>query len=173
MVLLKLFFSFFKISLFAVGGAYSFLPLVESEVVQHHQWLDRSEFLEVVGIVKVFPGAISINFATYTGYKVAGIPGVIVANAANMLPPVLLILFAARLYLKYKDIPAVRSAFTMAQYAVFAMILAVAIQLVNKSQLLEFKHLAVVAAAFSLFLFTRIHPVFVIFAAAAFGVLLR
>jgi len=173
MIYLQLFVSFFKISLCAIGGAYSFLPLVEREVVQYHQWLDKPEFLEVVGIVKVFPGAISINFATYTGYKVAGIPGAIVANIANMLPPVLLILFAARLYLKYKDVPAVRSAFTMAQYAVFAMILAVAIQLVNKPQLLQVKHLAVVVAAFSLFLFTQIHPVFVILAAAAFGILLR
>jgi chromate transport protein ChrA len=86
---------------------------------------------------------------------------------------VLLILFASRLYLKYKDIPAVRSAFTMAQYAVFAMILAVAIQLVNKSQLFEIKHLAVVIIAFSLFLFTQLHPVVVILAAAVFGVLVR
>jgi len=73
MVLLKLFLSFLKIGLFAIGGAYSFLPLIERETVQYHHWLDKPEFLEVLGIVKIFPGAISIKFATYTGYKVAGI----------------------------------------------------------------------------------------------------
>ncbi|MHC4654943.1 MAG: chromate transporter [Planctomycetota bacterium] len=36
--------------------------------------LDKTDFLEVVGITKMFPGAISIKFATYTGYKPAGIP---------------------------------------------------------------------------------------------------
>jgi chromate transporter len=173
MVLLQLFFSFFKIGLFAIGGAYSFLPLTEREVVQYHQWLDKGEFLEVTGIVKAFPGAISIKFATYTGYKVAGIPGAVVANIANLLPPVLLILLAAKFYMKYRDLPAVKSAFTMVQYAVFAMIVAVAFQAVNKAQLLEFKYAAVVVGSFALFIFTRIHPIFVITAAGALGVLLR
>ncbi|MHC4720497.1 MAG: chromate transporter, partial [Planctomycetota bacterium] len=89
MVLLKLFVTFLRIGFFAFGGAYSFLPLVEREVVENHQWLEKGEFLEVLGIVKVVPGAISIKFATYTGYKVAGVPGAIVANIANLLPPVL------------------------------------------------------------------------------------
>lgn len=61
MVLLKLFITFLKIGFFAFGGAYSFLPLVEREVVQNHCWLEGPEFLEVVGIARVFPGAISIG----------------------------------------------------------------------------------------------------------------
>lgn len=173
MAFLKLFVSFLKIGTFAIGGTYSFMPLVEEEVVQGHHWLDKPEFLELVGLAKVFPGAISIKFATYTGYKVAGIPGAIVANVANMLQPVLLILLAARFYTKYKELPAVRGAFTMVQYAVFAMIIAVAIQLVNKSQLLEPKYIAVVAVSFLLFAFTRVHPILVITAAGFPGVLLR
>jgi len=33
-VLLKLFFSFLRVGFFAIGGAYSFLPLIEKEVVE-------------------------------------------------------------------------------------------------------------------------------------------
>jgi chromate transporter len=77
MILLKLFLTFSKIGLFAIGGAYSFFPLAEKEIVQYHQWLDKAEFLEVLGIVKVFPGA-SIKIATHIGYKVAGVPGAII-----------------------------------------------------------------------------------------------
>ena len=58
MVLLKLFLAFLKIGLFAFGGAYSFVPLIEREVVDNNQWLAKPEFLEILGIVKVFPGAI-------------------------------------------------------------------------------------------------------------------
>ena len=64
MILLKLFLVFFKVGLFAIGGAYSFLPLVEQEVVQGQRWMSRSEFLEVTGMVEIFPGAISIKLAT-------------------------------------------------------------------------------------------------------------
>jgi chromate transporter len=172
MILAKLFLSFLKIGLFAVGGAYSFLPLIERETVHYHQWLGRSEFLEVLGIVKVFPGAISIKFATYTGYKVAGIPGAVVANLGNLLAPVLLILIATYVYSKYKDAPVVRGAFTMVQYAVFAMIIAVAIQLVDKTQILQLKYVVVIALSFGLFFLTKIHPAFIIMGAAALGAVL-
>jgi len=173
MILWKLFFAFFKVGLFAVGGAYAFLPLMEKEVVDAHQWLDKVEFLEVLGLVKIFPGAISIKFATYTGYKMAGIPGVIAANIGNLLAPVVLILLATYLYSRYKSRPAIEAGFTMVQYAIFAMIIAVAFQLVDRSRLAEPKYLIVAVASFALFAFTRINPALIIIGAGVTGALLR
>ena len=173
MILAKLFAAFFKIGLFAFGGAYSFLPLIEKEVVQNHNWLDKPEFLEVVGIAKVLPGALSIKFATYTGYKVAGVPGAIVANLANLLPPVLLIMFASLLYSKYKDIAFVKAGLEMVQYAVFAMIIAVGIQLVDTQRIFELKHILVIVVSFVLFLSAKVHPAFVIMTTGILGAVLR
>lgn len=173
MVLFKLFIVFSKISLVAFGGAYSFLPLIEREVVENNHWLDKTEFLEVVGITKMFPGAISIKFATYTGYKLAGVPGAIVANFANLLPPVLFIMLASLLYSKYKDVPFVKASLQMAQYAIFAMIIAVAIQLVDKSHVFQLKYVFVIVASFALFLCTKIHPAFIIMGAGMLGAILR
>ena len=173
MILLKLFVVFFRIGFFAFGGAYFFLPLLEKETVQSYQWLEKQEFLEVVGMSKVLPGAISIKFATYTGYKVAGIPGVIIANIANLLPPILFIMAAFLLYSKYKNIPFVKAGLEMVQYAVFAMIIAVAIQLVDKSHIFQFKYILVIAASFALFIFTKIHPAFIIICAGLLGGIIR
>jgi chromate transporter len=173
MVLLKIFMVFSKISLFAFGGAYSFLPLIQSEVVQNHHWLNESEFLEVAGITKLFPGAISIKFATYTGYKIAGIPGAVIANIANLLPPVLFVMIASLLYSRYKDIPFIRAGFEMVQYAIFAMIIAVAIQLVDKNHILQLKYIIVVIASFGLFLYAKVHPAFIIIATGILGAVLR
>lgn len=171
MVLLELFTAFLRISLFAFGGGSSFLPLIEREVVENHHWLDRPEFLEVLGIARVVPGALSIKFATYTGYKVAGIPGAVVANFANLLPAVVFIMIALLVYSKYKDVPFIKAGMEMVQYAVFAMIIAVAIQLVDKTQVFQLKYLFVIAASFVLFFLTRIHPAFIIIGAGLFGVL--
>ena len=173
MVLWKLFFPFFKVGLFAIGGAYSFLPLMEKEMVDYHHWLAKSEFLEVLGLVKIFPGAISIKFATYTGYKVAGVPGVIAANVGNLLAPVVLILCATYLYSKYKDRPGVAAGFTMIQYAIFAMIIAVALQLVDRTGLLQAKSLAVVIVSCALFMFTRVNPALIIIGAGVIGAVLK
>jgi len=169
MILLKLFLVFFKVGLFAIGGAYSFLPLMEQEVVRGQGWMDKSEFLEVTGMVEIFPGAISIKFATYTGYKVAGIPGAVIANIANLLPPVLFIMMASLIYSKCRNAPRVGAALQMVRYAVFAMIVAVAIRLVDKSHLLEPRVLLVVAVSFLLLTLTKTHPAIVIIGAAVFG----
>ena len=169
MVLLKLFFAFLKIGFFAFGGGYSFVPLIEREVVDNNQWLIKSEFLEILGIVKVFPGAISIKFATYTGYKVAGVPGAIVANFANILAPILFIMMVSLLYSKYKDVPFVKGSLGMIQYAVFAMIIAVGLQLVDKTGVFQLKNSIVVLVAFAFFILTKIHPAFIIMGAALYG----
>ena len=173
MVLLRLFFVFFKVGLFAIGGAYSFLPLVEREVVESHKWLTRPEFLDVTGMVELFPGAISIKFATYTGYKVAGIPGAIVANAANLLPPVLFMIVASLIYSRCAGKPAVQGALLMVRYAVFAMLLAIAIKLVDARGLLELRVLVAVVAAFLLLAVAKVHPALVIVAAAIYGALVK
>ena len=173
MILVRLFLTFLRIGLFAIGGAYSFLPLLEREIIEKYHWLTREEFLDVLGAVRILPGAISIKYATYTGYKIAGIPGVIAANLANLLGPVLLILLVMSLYTKYKDLPAAKSAFNVIQLAVFAMIIAVAFQLINLTQLLQLKSILIVVACFILFIYTRIHPALIIIGAGILGTFLR
>ena len=169
MILLKLFIVFFRVACFAVGGAYSFLPLMEKELVNNYHWLDKNEFLEVVGMVELFPGAISIKFATYTGYKVAGIPGIIIANFANLLPPLLLMVIMSIVYSKYKNVATMKAALEMVRYAVIALIIAIAVKLVDRSNIVQLKYIVVIIASMALFIFAKIHPAFIIIGAALYG----
>lgn len=173
MILVKLFLVFTKISLFAIGGAYSFLPLLEKELVQRYQWMGREEFLDILGIVKVFPGAISIKYASYTGYKIAGLSGVIVANIGNLLGPLTLIIIASSFYAKYKNLPSVKGAFNMIQLSVFAMIIAVAFQLINVGQLMQLRSLLVIVISFTLFVYTKINPALIIIGTGILGAFLK
>lgn len=173
MILLNLFLVFFRVGLFAIGGAYSFLPLIEKEVVQQYQWLTKEEFLDVLGIVKIFPGAISIKYATYTGYKIAGLPGAIIANIGNLLAPAVLILFASILYAKYKELPAVKSAFSTIQLVIFAMIIALAFEIVTINNLTHFRSLLIIILSFTLFIYTKIHPALIILCAGMLGAILK
>jgi chromate transporter len=169
MILLKLFFVFFRVALFAIGGAYSFLPLMEKELVNNYHWLDKNEFLDVMGMSELFPGAISIKFATYAGYKVAGVPGIIVANCANLLPPLLLMLLVSLVYSKYKHIAVIKGALEMARYAMIALIFGIAVKMVNVGNLAQFKYVIVLLISFILFTSTKIHPAFIIVGAALYG----
>ncbi len=171
MIYLQLFLSFFKIGLFAIGGAYSFLPLTEREIVEKYHWLSRAEFLDVSGFVKIFPGAISVKYATYTGYKTGGILGVIIANFANLLAPACFVIFASVLCNKYKDIPRVKAVFKIVQVTVFAMIIATAFQTIELNQLKSWFSIVVIITAFCLFIYTKIEPAFIIIFSGILGFL--
>ena len=169
MVLINLFLAFLRVGLFAIGGAYSFLPLVEKEVVQRYHWLTREEFLDVQGITQVFPGAISIKYATYTGYKMGGFLGVLLANLGNILAPTLLVIFASVFYTKYKNAPSFKGAFEAIRFCVFAMIIAVAFQTVDMRNLIQFRSILIVVLSLTLFSFTKVHPAIIIILAGILG----
>ena len=173
MVLLNLFLAFLKIGFFAVGGAYSFLPLVKNEVVENHHWLSNEEFADMSGITQIFPGAISIKYATYTGYKMGGIPGVILAIIGSVLAPTILILLATILYTRYKDLNFLKETLNTIRLTVFAMIIAIAFQMVDFHNLIQAKSLIIIVFTLSIFLFTKVPPGVVIVFAGLVGTFWR
>ncbi|MDC7230210.1 MAG: chromate transporter [Sphaerochaetaceae bacterium] len=102
-ILFTLFFSFFQIGLFSIGGGYAAMPLIQAQTVDIHGWLTATEFADLVTIAEMTPGPIAINSATFVGMKVAGIAGVVVATLGNILPSVIIMLLLAHLYAKYRE----------------------------------------------------------------------
>ena len=90
--LYQLFWSFFKIGTFTIGGGYAMIPLMEKELVDRRHWLDRDDFLDILAVSQAMPGVFAVNMATNIGYKLRGILGSIVSVAGNILIPVLIIL---------------------------------------------------------------------------------
>lgn len=121
----ELFLSFLKVGMLSFGGAYSLLPVIENEVVKNHQWLTQDEFLQVLGIVEFVPGAISIKFATYTGFKTAGIFGAVAANVGNMIFPAGLMLIVYFTLSHFQKNPYIVKAFEGIKYAVIGMIIVI------------------------------------------------
>jgi len=157
----NLFYSFLKVGSFSFGGAYSLIPLIEKEVVANHQWITNDEFLKVLGMVEIFPGAISIKFATYTGYKVAGVPGAIVANVGNLFTPSVLIIFSTY----------VVKSFTAIKYAVAGMIVVIMFQYVFKSGV-GYKEIIFLSLGIILYAVFKLHPIVVIIISAILGILI-
>ncbi|MBL7127963.1 MAG: chromate transporter [Ignavibacteria bacterium] len=169
--LINLFWSFLKVGSFSFGGAYSLIPLIENEVVQNHQWLSQDEFLKVLGMVEIFPGAISIKFATYTGYKVAGVAGVIVANLGNMAVPAIIITVAAYFYSHIEENKYFVKGFKGIKYVIIGIILAILIKYFNQS-FNDWKSFIFVVLGFGLTYWFNIHPVIIIVGAALLALLI-
>ena len=169
--LLKLLLSFFKVGAFSFGGAYSLIPLIEKEAVEINHWLTNDEFLKILGMVDVFPGAISIKYATYVGYKAAGIPGVIMANLGNLLVPVTLMILAFIFYSKFEKNIYVEKAFQGVKFAVVGMVVGIMIQYFFKSDF-QWISLIFVALGLILILVFKLHPAFVVIIEAVLALII-
>ena len=107
MVLLQLYWSFFKIGLFSIGGGYDSLPLIQKEVVDLHQWITMTEFTDIITISQMTPGPIAINTSTFVGTQIGGLLGAIVATLGCVSPSFIIVLFLAHIYVKYRNLDTV------------------------------------------------------------------
>lgn len=170
-VLFDLFYTFFKIGFFTFGGGYAMLPLMQREFINTHQWLTQSEFIDIIAIAEMTPGPISINAATYVGYKVAGVLGSTFATLGLVTPSLLMILIIARLFKQFKSSPLVKGILSGIRPAVIALIFS-AVFILGKSVLVEIRAVMIALAAFLLLMGGWLDPVAVILVSAVLGVLL-
>lgn len=122
MIYLQLFWSFFQVGLFSIGGGYAALPQIQNQVVDVHKWLSLSEFADVITISQMTPGPIALNAATFVGTKMAGILGAVVATFGNILPSCIIVMVLAYFYTKYKNLKGVQGVLGGLRPAVVAMI---------------------------------------------------
>ena len=132
MILLKLFLTFMKIGLFAFGGGHAMIPLIEHDCVEKKKWITHDEMMNLTIIAESTPGPISINCATYVGYKQKGLLGAIVATIGMVLPS-LIILFIISLFLdRFLEIKWVYNAFLGIKCAVGLLIFDAGTKMIKK-----------------------------------------
>ena len=63
----------------------------ERKFVDHYHWIEEDEMLDLVAIAQSSPGAIAVNGAIIVGYKLAGIPGMLVSVIGAIIPPMVIL----------------------------------------------------------------------------------
>lgn len=178
MILLELFWSFFQVGLFSIGGGYAALPLIQNQVVINHAWLNMSEFTDIITISQMTPGPIAINSATFVGTRIAGLVGAIVATLGCVLPSFIIVLLLAMLYKKYKNIKYVQGVLKSLQPAVVGLIASAGIVIVQNALFggnaisfgsIHFIALALIAVCITVLRKTKFDPIFVMIGAGVIG----
>ena len=187
MILLRLFWEFFKTGLFAVGGGMATLPFLY-DISTRTGWFTHAMLADMVAVSESTPGPIGVNMATYVGYTTAGIPGAVIATLGLITPSVIIILMIARALKAFKSNPLVEAGFYGLRPCSIGLIaaacyLVIKIALFNPEVYAETGRLAdlfnvkAIALAAVLLVCTRwvkklkgLHPVFFILASALVGV---
>lgn len=120
----ELFWTFFKIGAFTIGGGYAMIPLMEQEIVDKRKWLNKEEFMDTMSLAQSMPGVFAVNMATNIGFRTRGFVGAFTAIMGNVLMPILLILVLAIFFRQFSDNPIVESIFKGIRPAVVALIAA-------------------------------------------------
>lgn len=130
MIYLKLFWSFFQIGLFSIGGGYAAMPLIQTQIVEINQWLTMTEFTDLITISQMTPGPIAVNSATFVGIQIAGLGGAIISTLGCILPSCLIVSSLAYVYYKYKNLKAIQSILAGLRPAVVALIASAGLSIV-------------------------------------------
>lgn len=169
MTLWQLFVSFFKIGSFTIGGGYAMIPLMEWELVDRRQWIDREEFLDILSVAQALPGVFAVNMATAIGGRFRGFGGVVAAIIGTTLVPIGVILLLAMCLSQFRSNPGVESFLRGVRPAVVALIAAPVFRLA-KSAKLSWKNVWIPGIAVVLIIFCKLSPIWVVLATIVLGI---
>ena len=102
-VLWKIFISTLYLSAFTFGGGYVIVTLMKKKFVDEYHWIEEDEMLDLVAIAQSSPGAIAVNGAIVVGFKLAGLPGTLVAILGTIIPPFVIISVISIFYAAFRD----------------------------------------------------------------------
>lgn len=199
MIYLTLFWEYFKIGLFTIGGGYAMLPLV-TQVVEQYGWLSKAELLNFIGIAESTPGPFAINLATFIGVKVGGtvglgvfgsILGAIIATFAVVMPSLIIIIVVTKLFQKFQSSKYVQGVLYGIKPVVVGLILSALLTVgcqvvlpklnlraIEQSGFAEFNWISLILAAAFVPLSQikirkkKIHPIILIVLSAVLGIVL-
>ena len=133
MIYLRLFWEFFKVGLFSVGGGLATLPFLYS-LGAKTGWFSTADVANMLAVSESTPGPIGVNMATYVGFDCGGVLGGVVATLGLVTPSMIVIVLIAMALQafrtnKYVDAafytlrPASTGLIAAAGWSVFALVL--------------------------------------------------
>ena len=167
-VYLKLFWIFFKIGAFTLGGGYAMVPLIQAEIVNKKKWIEEEEFVKLLALAQSSPGALAVNISVFVGYKMKKMLGVIVTVIAATLPSFIIILLIASLFSNIQDNIYVIKAFKAIRPMVVALI-AASVYTIGKSAKINRKTLWIVILVAVMVAFFKFPPIIMIILGAFLG----
>jgi len=170
MILLKIFWEFFKIGLFTFGGGYAMIPLIEKEIVNTHHWLTLEQFVELIAIAEMTPGPIAVNSATFVGYKVAKFWGAVVSTLGVVLPSFLIIWAIASVFFSFQDNQIVQAAFKGLKPAILALIIVAALS-ITKIAIADYKSVLILVFVVIAVWILKIHPILALLISGIIGIM--
>lgn len=185
MTLLHLFFIFFYIGLFAIGGGLVAASFMQQILVEKYSLITLEKFYSMLAISESTPGPIGINLATYIGTELFGVPGGIIATVGEVLPSLIVIILIAKIFTHFHEKPLIQAALSTLRPATSGMVLVALIPVFiiallqpevykatgNFADLFVWKNWIFYFVCIFVLFKTKLHPVVLVAAGAVYGII--
>ena len=128
MIYILLFYEFFLVGLFAIGGGAATIPFL-FDLSKKYNWFSFEDLTNMIAVSESTPGPIGVNMATFAGFETAGVKGALCATFGLILPSVIIIVLFAKTVEKFACEKALHHILKFVQPAVCALILNAAIEI--------------------------------------------
>ena len=121
MLLLRLYYEFFKTGLFSIGGGMATIPFLQ-HMGEATGWFTNQDLTMMIAVSESTPGPLGVNMATYVGFETAGVVGALVATLGVITPGIIIILIIASFLEKFRNNRHVEAVFSGLRPASTALI---------------------------------------------------
>ena len=154
--------TFARIGVLSFGGPAAQIALMHRELVDERKWLTESEYLSALSFCMLLPGPEAMQLATYSGWKLHGVRGGLIAGGLFVLPGAVVVLALTMIYAAFGQVPLIAAIFTGVQAAVVAIVIEALLRVARRA-LKRRVHLMIAALAFvALFFFAVPFPVLIL-----------
>jgi chromate transporter len=161
----QLFRVFGRIGIYSFGGPAAQIALMHRELVDDNRWLSEKDFLGALSFCMLLPGPEAMQLAAYSGWRLCGVPGGLIAGLLFILPGAAVMFALATIYAIFGNVPLVDAAFLGVQATVVAIVLE-ALFKVSKRALKQVDHWIIAGLAFvAIFAFQLPFPLILAIAA--------
>ena len=191
MIYLRLFYEFFKVGLFSIGGGLATIPFL-SDIGSRTGWFSAGDLAIMIAISESTPGPLGVNMATYVGFHTGGVFGGVVATLGLICPAIVIITLIAGFLKKFRESRTVDAVFYGIRPASTALITAALAEVVSialmfrkvtvpeygiiKTELFHWSAILLAAAIFvclQIKPLKKVHPIVFILISAVFGIIFK
>ena len=169
-VLRKLFFASLYLSTFTFGGGYVIVTLLKEKFVDQYHWIDEEEMLDLVAIAQSSPGAIAVNGAIVVGYKLGGIPGMLLSVLGAIIPPMVILSLISLFYDAFRSNYYIAALLKGMTAGVGAVIISVVYDMgKNVAKSKDWVNVIIMVISFCVSYFLKVNIIYIILIVAVFG----
>ncbi|MES2845235.1 MAG: chromate efflux transporter [Pseudomonadota bacterium] len=160
--------TFLRIGLMSFGGPAAQIALMHRTLVDEKGWLSEREYLSALSFCMLLPGPEAMQLATWSGWRLHGTLGGLIAGLLFVLPGACVVLALSITYAAFGEVPLIRALFVGVQAAVAVIVIEALIRVSKRALKGRAAYVVALLAFLGLFFLNLPFPL-IILAAGAYG----